>query len=122
MRRQLLYIDLFLVEKPQKLLHIPLLRPTHVTDRIVLSPFFIELVIASRTVGTRYLKVQFLGIIRRTGQGDSNVAHEDDACFVACYFARKLYRVVAFGRRRYNNRIGAETPRPGMNLRNQPVG
>ena len=69
------------------------LRPAHVTDRIILTAFFVSRVVAPRAVGTGVQEGQLFFVINLARQLQSNRADRDHARPVAGDHACQLDRV-----------------------------
>src|SRR5262249_55850654 len=69
--------------EPEVLLHVPVLRPAHVADRVVLSLQLVDLVVASRSVRGRHQYVELLLVQIRPPETEPDVPDDHDAPLLA---------------------------------------
>ena len=94
-------------DQPQELLHVAVLGPAHVRQRIVAPLLLVRRVVTSGTVGARHVELNFLQVHVVPGELHAHRAHDTDAAAVAAEAQRVLRRRRRFRGRRHNRAIHA---------------
>ncbi len=100
--------DAALGEQAQVLLHVPVLRPADVADRVVLALELVDVVVAAGAVRGRDQEVELLLVHVGALEVEADVADEDDAALLAARLHRLADDLVALGRGGDQDGVGAE--------------
>ena len=96
-------------DETEKGLHVALLGPAHVGQRIILSGLLVIGIATSGSVGHGQFQFQFALVERLSINRHADEAHDDDAPFHAADFRGRVDGLARFGGCRHDHRVGAIT-------------
>lgn len=92
MRNQWIDLDIALADQAKEFLHVAILSPTHIRERIIAALFLIAWVVAAGAIRARHVELNFFEVHVVPREAHFNRANHDDSAAIAANIHRQLAR------------------------------